>query len=157
MKGDTKGQSLGPFPLTFTQMGYNWLMMRRLLVCSLLMLFGLGTVLLAQDDDFLFFLTGESTWTNDLDEFWERVQEQRYRHVATLASDSSGGETLLSIDVAYPIVVGQLLLLENRDHPNREVHVVRHVLGGNIILKSRLNADYLRGSRLYQLDGSINR
>ncbi len=121
------------------------------------MLFGLGTVLLAQDDDFLFFLTSESTWTNDLDEFWERVQEQRYRHVATLASDSSGGETLLSIDVAYPIVVGQLLLLENRDHPNREVHVVRHVLGDNIILKSRLNADYLRGSRLYQLDGSINR
>ncbi len=121
------------------------------------MLFGLGTVLLAQDDDFLFFLTSESTWTNDLDEFWERVQEQRYRHVATLASHSFGGETLLSIDVAYPIVVGQLLLLENRDHPNREVHVVRHVLGGNIILKSRLNADYLRGSRLYQLDGSINR
>jgi len=131
--------------------------MRRLLVCSLLMLFGLGTVLSAQDDDLFFFLTSESTWTNDLDEFWERLQEQRYRHVATLASQSSGGETLLSIDVAFPVVVGQLLLLENRDHPHREVHEVAYVIGDNLILKTRLNADFLRGSRLYQLDGSIDR
>ncbi len=120
------------------------------------MLFGLGTVLWAQDDD-LFFLTSESTWTLDRDEFWNRVQDQRYRHVATLASDSSGGETLLSIDVAYPIVVGQLLLLENRDHPHREIHEVQHVLGDNLILKTRLSSDYLKGSRLYQLDGSIIR
>ena len=120
------------------------------------MLFGLGTVLSAQDDDF-FFLMSESTWTLDRDEFWNRVQDQRYRHVATLTSDSSGGETLLSIAVAYPIVVGQLLLVENRDHPHREVHEVRHVLGDNIILKTRLSSDYLRGSRLYQLDGSIPR
>ncbi len=127
--------------------------MRRLLVCSLLMLFGLGTVLSAQDDD-LFFLTSESTWTLDRDEFWNRVQNQRYRHVATLASDSSGGETLLSIDVVYPIVVGQLLLVENRDHPHREIHEVRHVFGDNLILKTRLSSDYLKGSRLYQLDGS---
>jgi len=121
------------------------------------MLFGLGTMLSAQDDDFLFFLTSESTWTIDPDEFWNRVQEQRYRHVATLSSDSSGGETLLSIDPAFPVVVGQLLLLENRDHPNREIHVVRHVYGENIILKTRLSNDYLKGSRLYQLDGSIVR
>ncbi len=121
------------------------------------MLFGLGTVLSAQDDDFFFFPTSESTWTIDPDTFWNRVQEQRYRHVATLASDSSGGETLLSIEVAYPVVVGQLLLLENRDHPHREIHVVRHVYGDNLILKTRLSSDYLRGSRLYQLDGSITR
>ena len=121
------------------------------------MLFGLGTVLLAQDDDLFFFSTSESTWTTDLDEFWERVKEQRYRHVATLASHSSGGETLLSIDVAYPVVVGQLLLLENRDHPHREVHQVLYVLDDNLILKTRLSADFLRGSRLYQLDGSITR
>jgi len=131
--------------------------MRRLLVCSLLILFGLGTVLSAQDDDFFFFPTTESTWTTDLDEFWERVKEQRYRHVATLASHSFGGETLLSIDVAYPLVVGQLLLLENRDHPNREVHRVMYVLDDNLILESRLGTDFLRGSRLYQLDGSITR
>ena len=120
-------------------------------------LFGLGTVLLAQDDDLFFFPTSESTWTTDLDEFWERVKEQRYRHVATLASHSFGGETLLSIDVAYPIVVGQLLLLENRDHPHREVHQVLYVLDDNLILKTRLSTDFLRGSRLYQLDGSITR
>jgi pimeloyl-ACP methyl ester carboxylesterase len=131
--------------------------MRRLLVCSLLILFGLGTVLSAQDDDFFFFPTSESAWTTDLDEFWERVKEQRYRHVATLASHSFGGETLLSIDVAYPVVVGQLLLLENRDHPHREVHQVLYVLDDNLILKTRLSADFLRGSRLYQLDGSITR
>ena len=131
--------------------------MRRLLVCSLLMLFGLGTVLSAQDDDFLFFLTSESTWTIDPDEFWNRVQEQRYRHVATLTSDSSGGETLLSVDIAYPIVQGQLLLVENRDHPYREIHEVRHVIGDNVILKTRLSSDYLKGSRLYQLDGSTIR
>ena len=131
--------------------------MRRLLVCSLLILFGLGTVLSAQDDDFFFFPTTESTWTTDLDEFWERVKEQRYRHVATLAAHSFGGETLLSIDVAYPLVVGQLLLLENRDHPNREIHQVMYVLDDNLILKTRLGTDFLRGSRLYQLDGSITR
>ena len=119
-------------------------------------LFGLGTVLLAQDDD-LFFFTSESTWTNDLDEFWNRIQDQRYRHVGTLGSDSSGGETLLTVDVAYPVVVGQLLLVENRDHPHREVHEVRHVFGGYVILKTRLNFDYLKGSRLYQLDGSVIR
>ncbi len=130
--------------------------MRSLLVCSLLLLFGLGTVLSAQDDD-LFFLTSESTWTLDLDEFWNRVQDQRYRHVGTLGSDSSGGETLLTVDVAYPIVVGQLLLVENRDHPHREIHEVRHVFGDNVILKTRLRFDYLKGSRLYQLDGSIIR
>ncbi len=130
--------------------------MRRLLVCSLLMLFGLGTVLSAQDDD-LFFLTSESTWTTDLDEFWEKVQDQRYRHVGTLGSDSSGGETLLTVHIANPIVVGQLLLLENRDHPHREVHEVRHVLGNHVILKTRLRSDYLQGSRLYQLDGSTTR
>ena len=120
------------------------------------MLFGLGTVLSAQDDD-LFFLTSESTWTIDPDEFWNRVQDQRYRHVGILGSDSSGGETLLTVDVAYPIVVGQLLLVENRDHPHREVHEVRHVFGDNVILKTRLRSDYLKGSRLYQLDGSIIR
>ncbi len=130
--------------------------MRSLLVCSLLLLFGLGTVLSAQDDD-LFFLTSESTWTLDLDEFWNRVQDQRYRHVGTLGSDSSGGETLLMVDIANPIVVGQLLLVENRDHPHREVHEVRHVFGDNVILKTRLRFDYLRGSRLYQLDGSTLR
>ncbi len=121
------------------------------------MLFGLGTVLLAQDDDFLFFLTSESTWTIDPDEFWNRVQDQRYRHVGTLGSDSSGGETLLTVEVAYPILVGQLLLVESRDHPHREVHEIQHVLGDNVILKNRLRFDYLRGSRLYQLDGSTIR
>jgi len=131
--------------------------MKRLLVCSLLMLFGLGTVLLAQDDDLFFFSTTESTWTTDLDEFWERVKEQRYRHVATLASHSFGGETLFSIDISYPVVAGQLLLLENRDHPNREVHRVMYVVDDNLILKTRLGSDFLRGSRLYQLDGSITR
>ena len=120
------------------------------------MLFGLGTVLLAQDDDFFFF-TSESAWTIDLDEFWNRVQNQRYRHVATLVSDSSGGETLLSVDIAYPIVAGQLLLLENRDHPHREVHEVRHVFGDSVILKARLRFDYLQGPRLYQLDVSTTR
>jgi len=135
--------------------------MRRLLVCSLMTLFGLGmfglgTVLSAQDDD-LFFFTSESTWTIDLDEFWNRVQDQRYRHVGTLGTDSSGGETLLSVDIAYPIMEGQLLLVESRDHPHREVHEIQHVLGDNVILKNRLRFDYLRGSRLYQLDGSTIR
>ena len=128
--------------------------MRRLLVCSLLTLFGLGTVLSAQDE---FFWTSESTWTIDLDEFWNRVQDQRYRYVGTLGSDSSGGETLLMVDVAYPLVAGQLLLVENRDHPHRGVHEVRHVFGDNVILKTRLRFDYLKGSRLYQLDGSTLR
>jgi len=77
--------------------------------------------------------------------------------VATLASHSSDGETLLSIDVAYPVVAGQLRLIENRDHPDREVHEVMYVIDGNLILKTRLNTDFLRGSRLYQLDGSITR
>ena len=134
--------------------------MRKLFVCLLLTLFSLGSVLLAQDDlgDLdEFFWTSESTWTSDLDEFWDRVRDQRYRHVATLATDSSGGETLLSIHLAYPVVVGQLLLIENRDHPHREVHQVRHVFGDNVILKSRLGADYLEGSRIYQLDGSTIR
>ena len=120
------------------------------------MLFGLGTVLSAQDDDFFFF-TSESAWPTDLDEFWNRVQDQRYRHVGTLGSDSSGGETLLTVDIAYPVVVGQLLLVENRDPPHREVHEVRHVFGGQVILKTRLRFDYVKGSRLYQLDGSTIR
>ncbi len=119
-------------------------------------MFGLGTVLSAQDDD-LFFFTSESTWTIDLDEFWNRVQDQRYRHVGTLGTDSSGGETLLSVDIAYPIMEGQLLLVESRDHPQREVHEIQHVLGDNVILKTRLRFDYLKGSRLYQLDGSTIR
>ncbi len=131
--------------------------MRKLLVCLLLTLFGLGTVLLAQDEFDEFFWMSESTWTLDRDEFWNRVQDQRYRHVATLSSDSSGGETLLSVDIAYPIVVGQLLLVESRDHPHREIHEVRHVFGYNLILKTRLRFDYLKGARLYQLDGSIIR
>ena len=130
--------------------------MRSLLVVSLLTFFGLGTVLSAQDDG-LFFFTSESTWTNDLDEFWNRIQDQRYRHVGTLVNDSSGGETLLTVDIAYPVVVGQMLLVENRDHPHREVHEVRHVFGDFVILKSRLRSDYLKGSRLYQLDGSVSR
>ena len=131
--------------------------MRRLLVCSLLTLFALGTVLSAQDDLDEFFWASESTWTIDPDEFWNRAQDQRYRHVGTLGSDSSGGETLLTVDVAYPIVVGQLLLVENRDHPHREIHEVRHVFGDNVILKTRLRFNYLKGSRLYQLDGSTIR
>ncbi len=131
--------------------------MRRLLVCSLLMLFGLGTVLSAQDDDLFFFPTSESNWTLDLDEFWTRVKDQRYRHVATLATHSSGGETLLSIDTAHPLVVGQLILIENRDHPHREIFEVRHADNQHVILKSRLGSDYLKGSRLYQLNGSTVR
>ncbi len=63
----------------------------------------------------------------------------------------------MTVDVAVPIVVGQLLLVENRDHPHREVHEVRHVFGDNVILKTRLSFDYMEGSRLYQLDGSILR
>ena len=63
----------------------------------------------------------------------------------------------MTVDLAIPIVVGQLLLVENRDHPHREVHEVRHVFGDNVILKTRLRFDYLRGSRLYQLDGSSTR
>ncbi len=100
---------------------------------------------------------GESAWTIDLDEFWNRIQDQRYRHVGTLGSDSSGGETLLTVEIAFPIVEGQLLLLENRDHPHREVHEVRHVFAHSVILKNRLRFDYLKGSRLYQLDGSTIR
>jgi hypothetical protein len=123
-----------------------------------LTLFGLGTVLLAQDDGLdEFFFSSESTWTNDLDEFWDRVQDQRYRHVATLGSHTSGGQTLLTVDVAYPLVEGQFILIENRDHPNREVHQVMYILGDHLILKERLRADYLQGSRLYQLDGSTIR
>ncbi len=131
--------------------------MRKLLVCSLLTLFGVGTFLSAQDDFDDFFWTSQSTWTTDPDEFWNRVQDQRYRNVGTLGSDSSGGETLLAVKIAYPIVVGQLLLVEGRDHPHREIHEVRHVFGGNVILKTRLHFDYLKGARLYQLDGSIVR
>ncbi len=132
--------------------------MRSLIVCSLLTLFALGTVVSAQDDGLdEFFFSSESTWTYDLNEFWERVQEQRYRHVATLASHSSGGQTLLMIDIAFPLVEGQLILIEDRDHPNREVHRVMYVLGENLILKDRLGIDYAMGSRLYQLDGSTIR
>ncbi len=131
--------------------------MRRLLVCSLLTLFGLGTVLWAQDDDLFFYPINESTWTMNLDEFWERVRDQRYRHVATLASDSSGGETLLSIVTSHPLMVGQFILIENRDHPHREVFQVRHADSQHVILKSRLGSDYLKGSRLYQLNGSTVR
>ena len=141
-------------------MRYTLFVMQRLLVCALLTLFSMSPALFAQtQDDILdeFFWTSESTWTRDRDEFWSKVQEQRYRHVATLGSDSSGGETLLSIDVAFPVMPGQLILIENRDHPHREVHEIRHVFGDNLILKSRLRADYLKGSRLYQLDGSTIR
>ncbi len=121
----------------------------------LLTLFGLGTVVSAQDDGLdEFFFSSESTWTNDLDEFWDRVQDQRYRHVATLGSHSSGGQTLVTVDVAYPIVEGQLILIEDRDHPMREVHQVLYILGDNLILKNRLGTDYKMGSRLYHLDGS---
>ena len=132
--------------------------MRSLLVCLLLAFFGLGAVLSAQNDGLdEFFFSTESTWTNDLDEFWERLQEQRYRHVATVGSHSSGGQTMLAVDVAYPVVVGQLILIESRDHPTREVHQVMYILGDNLILKDRLGSDYLQGSRLYQLDGSTIR
>ena len=124
----------------------------------LLTLFGLGTVVSAQDDGLdEFFFSSESTWTNDLDEFWDRVRDQRYRHVATLGSHSSGGQTLVTVDVAYPIVEGQLILIEDRDHPMREVHQVLYILGDNLILKNRLGTDYKMGSRLYQLDGSTIR
>ncbi len=132
--------------------------MKKILVCLLLTLFGLGAVLSAQDDGLdEFFFSSESTWTNDLDEFWDRVQDQRYRHVATLGSHSSGGQTLVTVDVAYPIVEGQFILIEDRDHPIREVHQVLYILGDNLILKNRLGADYKMGSRLYQLDGSTIR
>ncbi len=129
--------------------------MRSLIVFSLLTLFGLGTVLSAQDDGLdEFFFSSESTWTHDLDEFWDRVQEQRYRYVGTLGSHSSGGQTLVTVDVAYPIMEGQFILIEDRDHPSREVHQVLYILGDNLILKNRLGADYKMGSRLYHLDGS---
>ena len=109
--------------------------MRSLIVFSLLTLFALGTVLSAQDDGLdEFFFSSESTWTFDLDEFWERVQDQRYRHVATLASDSSGGETLLSIDVAFPLAPGQLLLIEDRDHPTRVRGVEGDVGGPGVVV-----------------------
>lgn len=119
------------------------------------MLFGLGAVVSAQDDGLdEFFFSSESTWTHDLGEFWERVQDQRYRYVGTLGSHSSGGQTLLTVDVAYPIAEGQFILIEDRDHPSREVHEVMYILGDNLVLKHRLGSDYAQGSRLYQLDGA---
>ncbi len=116
--------------------------MKRFLVCSLLVLFSLGTVLWAQD---------YWTWTDDHDQFWAAAQEQLYGHVGTLGNDVSGGETLLVINWESPALVGQLILIESRDHPHREIHKVMHVYGDNLFLTERLKHDYLAGARLYQL------
>ena len=116
--------------------------MKRLLVCSLLVLFSLGTVLWAQD---------YWTWTDDRDQFWAAAQERLYSHVGTLGNDVFGGETVLVMDWESPAVVGQLILIESRDHPHREIREVMHVYADNLLLTERLKFDYLAGARLYQL------
>ncbi|MCZ6768979.1 MAG: hypothetical protein O7D93_07010 [Acidobacteria bacterium] len=116
--------------------------MKRLLVCSLLVLFSLGTVLWAQD---------YWVWADNPDDFWAAAQEQLYSHVGTLGNDAFVGETKLVMDWESPALVGQLILIESRDHPNREIRKVMHVLGDSLILSEKLEFDYLAGSRLYQL------
>ncbi len=119
--------------------------MRRYLVCSLLVLFSLGTVLWAQD---------YWVWADNPDEFWAVAQEQLYSHVGTLGNDAFGGETKLVMNWESPALPGQLILIESRDHPRREIREVMHVFGDSLILTDRLKFDYLAGARLYQLSNN---
>ena len=119
--------------------------MRRYLVCSLLVLFSLGTVLWAQD---------YWVWADDTDEFWAAAQEQLYSHVGTLGNDAFGGETKLVMNWESPALPGQLILIESRDHPHREIREVMHVHGDSLLLTDRLKFDYLAGARLYQLSNN---
>lgn len=121
--------------------------MKRLIVCSLLMLFGLGTVLWAQDFDYW-------EWTDDRDHFWAVAQEQLYTHVGTLGNDVYGGESRLVMNWEFPAMTGQLILIESRDHPHREIREVMHVHGDDLLLTERLDFDYLAGARLYQLSNN---
>ncbi len=83
-------------------------------------------------------LSGVSLWAQD----WQSV--------ATLTSDASGGETLLNVDWVAPGKSARLILIESRDGTRAELSVVEHIYGSRLILKERLNNDFLAGSRLYQ-------
>ena len=55
------------------------------------------------------------------------------------------------VEWVSPAVVGQLILIESRDHPHREIREVMHVYADHLILTERLDFDYVAGARLYQL------
>lgn len=87
---------------------------------------------------FLFGLSGVFLWS------------QEWQHVAVLTSEVNIGETLLIVDWVSVGTVGTAILIESRDGSLRETHTVEQIYGDHIILKQRLENDFLVGSRLYQ-------
>ncbi|MDA2923556.1 hypothetical protein MYX65_02690 [Acidobacteria bacterium AH-259-L09] len=97
--------------------------MKRFFVCSVLVLFGLSGVFL---------------WS------------QQWQLVATLSSDVSEGETLLSVDWVDTGTAGYLVLIESRDGEVTETGEIEHIYGNYLVLKDRLKNDFVAGSKIYQ-------
>ncbi|MDA2935425.1 hypothetical protein MYX82_13965 [Acidobacteria bacterium AH-259-D05] len=75
---------------------------------------------------------------------------QEWQHVAVLASDVAGGETMLTVDWVSSGTEGQDILIESRDGSMTEMGTIRHIYGNHIVLKGTLKNNFLAGSRLYQ-------
>ncbi|MGH9339775.1 MAG: hypothetical protein ACRD1R_09360 [Acidobacteriota bacterium] len=78
------------------------------------------------------------------------AQSQNWNEVATLVSDTSRDETILTVEYSATVTVGRPILIEARDTRLSEVYEVKHVYGNHILLKQRLASDFLAGSRVYQ-------
>ena len=108
--------------------------MNKILAASLVILTGLSGVFL---------------WSQEGSE-WEHEHGPLNHHVATLVSDADIGETWLIVEWADQARVDEPILIEDRDHGRREGAEIRDIHGDHLILKERLEGNYLVGSRLYQ-------
>ena len=93
-------------------------------------------------------LSGVFLWSQEGSE-WVHEHGPLNHHVATLVSEA-GRETWLIVEWAAEARVGEPILIEDRDHGLRESAEVLNIHGDYLILKEKLDGQYLIGSRLYQ-------
>lgn len=70
--------------------------------------------------------------------------------MATLSTDVSPGETLLSVDWAQPGTQGYAVFIESRDGEVTERGTIKAIYGNYLMLEERLGSEYLAGSKVYQ-------
>ncbi len=81
---------------------------------------------------------------------------QQQKLIGVLATDASGGETMLNVDRVCAGSVDQPVLIESRDKRRSTTGDVLHIIGNFIILKGRLGKSFLAGSTLYQDPDVVN-
>jgi hypothetical protein len=75
---------------------------------------------------------------------------QQWQQVAVLKNEVGKGESVLMVEWVSPGSVGKTIMVEDRDGGAQATSIIRHIYGGNIVLKETLGRFFPTGSRVYQ-------